>query len=239
MNGTVAPKLAQRAVDRGHEVVAWDRSAVDPNDAAASANFTAAVAPDAIAHLAFGAESWAAQLAAIARDRSLPFVYTSTTMVFAERPDGPYTIHSPRTATDDYGHYKIRCEDAIWAAHAGAMIVRLGYQIDADGRGNNMVAHLVEQQERDGVVRASTGWIPSCAFIDDTVAAMLNLIEEPRVGLHHLDSNADDAMSYFEIVTRLAKRLQRRWTIEPSAEPRHDQRLVDSRLVPRLSLRLP
>jgi dTDP-4-dehydrorhamnose reductase len=228
VNGTVAPKFAAAAHAAGHDIIGWNRDLVDPNDIGAVDQFLADTTPDAIVHMAFGAESWAGQLAGYAGRRDIPYVFTSTTMVFDERPDGPYSISSPRTSTNDYGLYKIRCEDEIWRANPGAMIARLGYQIDPDGVGNNMVAHADTQNDESGCIRASTIWIPACAFIVDTAAALLDLIERPERGLHHLDSNANAALSYFEIITRLSTLLGRHWTIEVTQFPDHDQRLIDS-----------
>lgn len=228
MGGTVAPRFAEHARAAGHEVVAWSRDQVSPNDPPAVAEFIAAVVPQAIVHMAFGAESWAGQLASECRSRGIPFVFTSTTMVFGRIPDGPYTIHSGRTATDDYGQYKIRCEDAIWAANPAAMVARLGYQIDAGGTGNNMVAHRDAESARTGQVLASTRWLPACAFLDDTATALLGLVETPQAGLHHLDANAQSALSYYEIVSALAMHLGRDWVVVPTQDPVHDQRLIDS-----------
>ena len=151
MSGTVAPRFARAATSAGHEVVPWVRGEVSPDDADACHAFLDDQSPDAIVHAAFGAESWCGLLASYASLRTIPFVFTSTTMVFAPRPDGPYTITSPRTATDEYGSYKIRCEDAVWEANPGAMVARLGYQIDPDGLGNNMVAHTDAQHAADAV----------------------------------------------------------------------------------------
>ena len=180
MSGTVAPRFAGLARSAGHEVEPWVREDVSPNDADACQHFLDDQDPDAIVHAAFGAETWAGLLADHARRRGIPFVFTSTTMVFAPRPDGPYTISSPRTATDEYGAYKIRCEDAVWEANPDAMVARLGYQIDPDGVGNTMVAHTDAQQAADGSVRASRRWIPACAFLDDTAAALLSLVSDPQ-----------------------------------------------------------
>jgi dTDP-4-dehydrorhamnose reductase len=238
-NGTVAPKFVAAATAVGHDIIGWNRDVIDPNDHWAAATFLDQSAPDAIVHRAFGAESWAGQLAGYAGARDLPFVFTSTTMVFDERPDGPYTISSSRTSTNDYGRYKIRCEDEIWRANPAAMIARLGYQMDPDGVGNNMVAHASAQHDTNGVIRASTEWLPSCAFIADTAAALLDLIERPERGLHHLDSNADSALSYFEIISRLSRLLDRNWTVEAIQSPDHDQRLVDSVRIAPLERRLP
>jgi dTDP-4-dehydrorhamnose reductase len=237
-NGTVGPKLIAHARQSGHEVIAWDRGSVDPNDPAAVDDFVREVSSDAICHLAFGAESWAGQLAWLAGVRDIPFVYTSTAMVFDERPQGPYSNYATRNSTNDYGQYKIRCEDAIWASNPAAMVARIGYQIDADGVGNNMVAHIDAQQAKDGIVRASTVWVPACAFLQDTVAALLSLATDPERGLHHLDSNADDAWTYFEIVTALRHELKRQWNVEATELPDHDQRLVRSDRIAPLHTRL-
>ncbi len=238
VNGTVGPKIASAAKAAGHEVVGWQRADVDPNDSNASAAFVASSEPDAIVHLAMGAESWAAQLAEAASRRNIPYVFTSTAMVFDERPDGPYSITSPRTSTNDYGKYKIRCEDAIWAANPNAMIARLGYQIDADGLGNNLVAHADAANHKIGFLRASTTWIPACSFMSDTAEQVLALLASPSAGLHHLDSNAEDAWSYFEIVTTLSRTLSREWSIEATTFPDHDQRLIGTPGIARLSARL-
>ncbi len=238
LGGTVAPRFAAAARAVGHEVVPWSRVRVSPDDRAASAEFLGAVAPDAIVHMAFGDPAWAAQLADHCAQRERAFLFTSTTMVFATRPDGPYSIHSPRTATDDYGSYKVRCEDAIWAASPGAMIARLGYQIDPGAQGNTMVAHLDAEALRSGAVRASQRWIPACAFLDDTVAALLALVTDPQGGLHHLDANADTAWSHERLVGSLARTLDRDWPIVVTDEPAHDQRMIDSPRIAGLDTRL-
>lgn len=238
MSGTVAPRFASVAFAAEHDITPWQREQVSPNDPAACGRFLDEQRPDAIVHMAFGAESWAGQLAGHAARRGVPFVFTSTTMVFAARPNGPYTIASPRTATDEYGAYKMRCEDAIWAANPAAMIARLGYQIDSDGLGNNMVAHTDAQQAADGSVSASRRWIPACAFLDDTAAALLSLVIEPKAGLHHLDANASTAWSHARILQSLASSLGRTWKIVETDDPEHDQRLVDSSRIVGLDARL-
>lgn len=238
MSGTVAPRFAGAARAAGHEVTPWSRAQVSPDDGDASQHLLDELSPEAIVHMAFGAESWAGQLAGHARRDGIPFVFTSTTMVFAARPNGPYTISSPRTATDEYGAYKIRCEDAIWSANPDAMIARLGYQIDPDGRGNNLVAHTDAQQTAGGTVRASRRWIPACAFLDDTATALLSLVADPQSGLHHLDANARTAWSHARILHSLADALGRSWEVVETDEPDHDQRLTDSPRIAGLDTRL-
>lgn len=235
LNGTLAPRLAEQARGAGHEVIGWDRAAVDPEDEAASGAWLARQAPDAIAHLGMGSARFAGWLAA----RCERFVFTSTAMVFDHEPDGPHDVADARTARDDYGRYKIDCEDAIRAASATAAVARIGWQIDPTQPGNNMLMALDDWQRRDGRVAASRAWTPACSFMADTVAALLGLLASPRPGVHHLDSNAQEAWRFDAIARALAAAFGRDWRVEPHEDYRHDQRLVGGLApLPPLSQRL-
>lgn len=236
LGGTLAPRLAEAARAAGHEVVGWDRAVVDPEDEAASQAWLSTVAPDAIAHLGMGSARLAGWLAA----RCERFVFTSTAMVFDHEPDGPHDVADERTAKDDYGRYKIACEDAILAASRTAAIARIGWQIDPTQPGNNMLMALDGWQQREGSVAASRAWTPACSFMADTAAALLGLLQAPLPGVHHLDSNAGEAWRFDEIARALAGRFGRDWQVVPHEDYRHDQRLVGGSLqLPPLSTRLP
>ena len=56
------------------------------------------------------------RIARLAAATDLPFLFTSTAMVFDHEPDGPHRPADPRTARDDYGRMKIASEDAVLAA---------------------------------------------------------------------------------------------------------------------------
>ena len=244
LHGTLAPKLAEHARRRGWEIIGWDRQQLSPDDRRASSSWLPAQQVDAIAHLAFGSESWAAQLAGHAAERGIPFLFTSTALVFHHEPDGPHRPEDLRTAQDDYGRYKIRCEDAVRASNPAACIVRLGWQIDPDARGNNMLAALDAQQSRDGVISASTRWRPACSFMVDTVAALQTLLEAPVAATLHLDSNAQEGYSFTDIVRALRSTYGREhWVLKQTADYVHDQRLLDGEAgaarLPSLSTRLP
>jgi dTDP-4-dehydrorhamnose reductase len=237
LSGTLAPVLARVARAQGHAVLGWDHRSLGFADARA---FTR-LAPEAVAHLAMAGAAESAQLAALAAARGLPFLVTSTAMVFHHEPDGPHRPGDARTAQDGYGQSKIAMEDAVRAAHPGASIVRIGWQIDASASGNNMLAQLDRWQAEQGEVAASRAWIPACSFMDDTAAALLQLLARP--GTHHVDSNARDAWSFPELVAALRQRFARDWRMREHADYHHDQRLLggpqDPDWVPRLSQRLP
>jgi dTDP-4-dehydrorhamnose reductase len=240
LNGTLAPVLAQTLRRAGHDVVGWDRHGVSPDDRRACKTHLDTLAPRAVFHLAMGSESWAGLLAGWCHERGVPFLFASTAMVFDKTPDGPHRIGAARTAQDEYGRYKIRCEDAIAAASSSAIIVRMGWQIGATRGGNTMLEALCRMAEHKGVVRASTAWRPACSFMTDTAAALIGLVDDGVRGVFHADSNAEDALDFCTIACRLDALHGAGWTIEPTADYRHDQRLIDTRLtMPPLSERLP
>ena len=103
LNGTLAPKASARAAQRGWRVESWDRRLVPPADAPACRAYLAKVKPEAIIHMAMGDEAWAGLLAAYAAAQGVPFVFTSSAMVFDNVPDGPHAPCDARTARNTAG----------------------------------------------------------------------------------------------------------------------------------------
>jgi len=241
LNGTLAPQVARVVRASGVEVIAWDRAKFDPESRSSRDAWLAANRPDAILHLATGSPAWAGAMARHAAERRLPFLYTSTAMVFHHDPDGPHGIDDPVNAQDDYGRSKIECEHAVRQGNAHAMIVRIGWQIDAEQPGNNMLLTLDQWQSRDGRLSPSRRWKPACSFMADTSTALAALVRCPRPGIVHLDSNAEEGHSFARIVGALKRRFARdAWVLQPDDGYLHDQRLVGTPgLVPPLSSRLP
>lgn len=243
LTGTLAPHLARTAAASGWEVLGWDRRRVPTDDAAAVAVHLQASRPDAIAHLALGPAVWSQGLAMFAARSGLPLLFTSTAMVFHHDPDGPHHPGDSRTARDDYGRSKIEAEDLIRLACPEARIARLGWQIDEHSPGNNMLITLDGWQQAQGRIAARRSWIPACSFMPDTAAALLAvLLDKAAAGQTvHLDSNAEEGMSFDRLVAALARRFDRQhWRIEVNEDYRHDQRLADPRpgRMPGLSQRL-
>lgn len=227
LGGTLAPVLAREAEGQGVEVIGWNREEVPPDDIAASQAWLKAAQPDAIAHLGMGSPEWAGRLAAYAARHDLPFVFTSTAMVFHHESDGPHAPHHTRTAQDGYGQYKIACEDAVREAHPGATIARIGWQIDPTQPGNNMLMALDQWQASQGCVAASRRWRPACSFMADTAQALAGLLRRPVAGIVHLDSNADQGHSFLDITHALKHAFGRDgWNIRAHEDYVHDQRLA-------------
>ncbi|MBN8506763.1 MAG: sugar nucleotide-binding protein [Burkholderiales bacterium] len=224
LSGTLAPVLARVARAHGHVVLGWDHRSLGFADGRAFDRLR----PDAVAHLAMAPAEGSAQLAGLAAARGLPFLMTSTAMVFHHEPDGPHHVGDARTAQDTYGRSKVASEDAVHAAHAAhaqASVVRIGWQIDPFANGNNMLAQLDRWQAEQGEVAASRAWKPACSFMADTAEGLLALLPQP--GVHHLDSNAQEAWSFAELVLGLQSCFERHaWRVRVHADYTHDQRLA-------------
>ena len=229
--GTVGQVLVPTLEAAGHEVHTWDRDAVPPEDAAAGAALVGELLPHWVCHLAMGPEAWAGRLAAEAGERGARILQVSSAMVFDASTPGPYTLDATPGPRDDYGRYKLRCEEAVRAADPEALVVRIGWQIGAGRGGNQMVEALHEQMERAGEIAASSAWVPATSFLEDTCEAFLALMARDARGLHHLDSNAACAWTYDRIVAALRERLGAAdWVVRVNQDYVHDQRLLDPRV---------
>jgi dTDP-4-dehydrorhamnose reductase len=229
MNGTVAPALGRALGAAGHDVTAWDRTAVPTDDDAAARDFLRRVQPDVFYHVATGPPEWAERCARVCAERDIAFVFTGSVSVFSASQPGPFAPDDEPAPDDDYGRYKLDCERRVRAAHAGARIVRLGWQIGTTDAGNHMGAFLRRTAAEQGRIEASTRWRPACSFLDDT-AALVAVLDHPA-GLYHLGGNP--GLSFFEIVTGLNRLRGEPWTVVPTPEPDWDQRMTDDRLAVR------
>lgn len=238
LTGTLAPKVAKQFSQRGWNVMEWNHHDVAPDNEQASETFWASQPIDAVCHMAMGSEEWAAWLAKRCAQQKIPYLFVSTAMVFDAEVDGPYGIFNERNTKDDYGLYKVRCEDAIWRMNPDAMIARIGWQIHDEAVGNNMLTHLERQQREDGLISASQSWYPATSHMDDTAMGFLQLIERNEPGLYHLDSNANDRLSFYQLVCLLKEHYKTEWKVVANDAYHHDQRLRDECIaLPPLSAR--
>lgn len=250
-NGTVGARLCERLRADGKEAHAWDRSRAPVDDYWRMEAFVREVAPDVLFHLAIASKptgrpgeswlvnyEWPSELAWIARQLGVRFVFTSTAMVFSDDARGPFTIASAPDAKEGYGYEKRRAEERVFYQNPEARVVRLGWQMDDRPEGNTMTAALESQMKsNNGLVRASSRWYPACSFLADTVDALRRAAEAPP-GLYMADSN--ERWTYYEIARALSARLGGRFRVEATEDFVFDQRLLDARLgLPSLKERLP
>ena len=229
--------------------VAWDRARTPPLDEDAARAFILTEKPDAFFHLAIASKGtgmpdegrrinmdWPVQLATLCRDARVPFVFTSTAMVFSDAQVGPFTIESLPERADGYGREKRDAEEAVLSANHDSRIVRLGWQIGREPGSNNMIDFFARNQREKGEVTCSSRWFPACSFLEDTAAALIRVLDHPA-GLYMIDSNT--RWTFFEIGNELNRLHGNPWKIVPNEDFIYDQRLLDRRLdVPPLSQRL-
>lgn len=250
-NGTVGSALVQALKAKKHTVIPWDRSAVPIDNYAAMEDFVRQSGADIVYHLAIASRPtgvaneaglvnhhWPSELAWITRHLGLRFVFTSTVMVWSEKTKGPFT---PTTAPDSgsgYGEERHRIEERIFHQNPLSTVVRLGWQIAETPGGNHMVDYLDRMQKSQGVIRASSKWLPACSYLEDTADGLLQLAEMD-CGLYLLDSNAG-GWSFHEIACALRDKQRFDWDIRETTEFVQDQRMIDPRMkVASLNKRLP
>lgn len=232
LTGTLAPHFGDVFALQGCDVIDWDNQQIDSNDSTRVLDFLTSSKPDAIVHLAMGSEHWAGLLARWSAQHNCQFLFTSSAMVFGSRQDGPYQSDAPRLAEDDYGAYKIRCEDMVTAANPDAIILRMGWQFFPEKlAGNNMLAQLNNQFKQQGKVVCSTLWKPPVSHMQDTAEIAWRLLGQRAQGIWQLDSNSQLGLSLYQIASEMNSRLHLGWIVEPDESYHHDQRLVDDRLL--------
>lgn len=231
MNGTVAPVLAHHLQSQGHTTVAWDRTQVPTDNAGLMARFIYEQRPDGFFHVATGSPEWAASVARICAELNIKFLFTSSVSVFSNEQEGPFAVTTPPQASDDYGKYKREVEQKVLAANPQATIARLGWQIGAERGKNHMVDYLMRQMDEKGRIEASTRWYPSCAFLEDSAAALSQLMTDYSPSLYHIEGNP--GLNFYEIVQNLNRLHGGTWSVEPNENFVHNQRMTDDRLTVR------
>jgi len=241
-NGTVGRALTRAIREAGGSATPWDRSVVPIDDYFAMERFIQSVRPDAVFHLAIPSRPtgrdnehwlvnwhWPSEIAWITSQNDIPFVFTSTVLVFTNNIVGPIHPGTQPDAEEGYGGDKRRAEERVRFQNPESRIVRLGWQIaDAPGS-NNMIDYLETTNARDGAVAASRRWFPACSFVADTAAALIAAVEAPP-DTYLLDGNAAPRLDFYTIATRLNQLHGNRWKIEPNDDFVLDQRMIDPRL---------
>lgn len=228
MNGTVAPYIYEELIRLHVEVVVWDRKKTPMDTEDAVRGYIKAVQPDIFIHLATGPVEWVEYIAGATKELNIRFLYTSSVSVFSENGTGPYTVQSLPDAEDDYGRYKIECEQAARANNPQVIILRLGWQIGESTESNHMVAFLTKSYEENGFIEASSKWYPSCSFLEDTAASVVDAALNHPPSTYLLNANMN--CSFFDIAHHLKKKHAAPWEIREITTFVRDDRMIDDRI---------
>lgn len=225
--GTLAPYVQKALLEKGYEVVLWNRHDVSTEDQTRINRFIEKEKPDYFFHLATGPEAWIERILIALKPVGTTFLFTSTESVFDQTQEGPFTVDTEPRSTSDYGSYKIACEKLIRKTFQDrAYIVRLGWQIGLHPEKNNMLAYLV----REGTVHASDEWIPSTSFMPDTADALVRIIETCPPGTYHVDGNAEN-WSFFQIASALRDAFDLPVQVVKDNRLWHNNRLLSERVL--------
>ncbi len=249
-NGTVGRALVAHLKRKKATIIRWDRSAVPIDAYYPMEDFLRAVRPEVLFHLAVASQrtgrpneswlvnyEWPGELAWICRILHIRLVFTSSVMVFSERATGPFPVDTPPDASEGYGYEKRMAEQRVFHQNPDARISRLGWQIGEAPGSNHMVDFLHRQMQQHGEVRASTCFLPSCSFLNDTARALVQ-ISGKKPGLYQI--NANTRWNFYQIAVALNERHGNPWKIVPTRDFVQDQRMIDPRIqLPPLEKRLP
>ena len=167
-------------------------------------------------------------MAQVCAAHQIKFLFTSSVSVFSHQQHGPFGVDVQPAATDDYGAYKIECEQRVRQANPQALIARLAWQIGTAPGSNNMIDFLHRTMQVSGKIEASTNWYPACAFLEDTADAVYRLIDTYEPGTYHLDGNP--GLTFHQIVTGLNRLHGEQWSVVPTTAPVQNNRMLDDRI---------
>lgn len=255
LSGAVGTALKKELESRGIETVGWDRSRVSIDNYRAMEDFVGSVRPDYFFHLAIASQftgrenegwavnyEWPSETAWICRVFSIPFLFTSSAMVFSGKAGGPFTPESVPDASEGYGWEKRMAENRVFYQKPDAYVARLGWQIGDSAGSNNMIDFFEKAMAEKGEIAASSKWLPACSFLPDTARALCDLVTNRtadfKPGLYQFDSNVK--WNFYDIASALKKYCRKPgWKIRRDDSFVYDQRLIDPRVqMPPLSSRL-
>jgi dTDP-4-dehydrorhamnose reductase len=169
-------------------------------------------------------------MARVCAGEGIGFLYVSSASVYGTQQQGPFTVDDTPEPGDDYGRYKLECEQRVQAANDRAIIVRIGWQMALRRGGNNMVEHLAQKLAEHGHIAASTEWFPACSFVEDTARALSGMLEDSPAGLFLLDANP--GWSFWQIACALNRAMNAGWEVRQTNDFCWDNRMLDGRLAP-------
>ncbi|MBP3965028.1 sugar nucleotide-binding protein [Paenibacillus lignilyticus] len=228
-NGAVAPYVNRELKSRSMDVTVWKRELVGIDNEEEVYRFIEETNPDIFFHIATGPIEWLEYIAKATKKLGIKLVFTSTVSVFSEDKTGPYTPESIPDAENSYGVYKIQCEKLLKEFYPEAYILRLGWQIGSETGSNNMFDFLCRGQQDNGCIEASSQWYPSCSFLEDTAAAIVDIALNYESNTYLLNSNRK--YSFYDIVLYLKRLHQQDWKVVETNALVRDDRMYDDRII--------
>ena len=143
-------------------------------------------------------------MADYARSNKIPFVFTSSDLVFNGR-QGKYHFDDIPDPVNLYGRQKFEAERRILSVHPAATIVRLPLLYGFSPHHKNFIEEWSERLLKGKKVHAFTDEYRSALRARDAVKGIVLLLEKKKVGIWHL--GGPDKLSRYKMGQLLAKEL--------------------------------
>ncbi len=141
----------------------------------------------------------AINLAAYARDAGVPFLFTSTDLVF-DGQHAPYDEEWAPSPICTYGMQKAAAEQGVLLTYPEAAIIRLPLLY---GWGANFMKQWVENLRAGQALPAFVDEYRSPAYVGDAAQGLLMLLELGATGFYHL--GGPEPLSRFDMAIQIAR----------------------------------
>jgi dTDP-4-dehydrorhamnose reductase len=126
-----------------------------------------------------------AAAARVASRRRTPFVFYSTEYVF-DGTSGPYGESDRVRPLSVYGRSKLAGEEAVLAAHAGALVIRTTVVYGLDAQAKNFVYQVLRRGRAGERMRVPADQRSSPTYVEDLVEVSLTLVDKQAHGVVHV-----------------------------------------------------
>jgi dTDP-4-dehydrorhamnose reductase len=206
--GQLGLELAGILPDRGHEVVALERMALDVADPEAvegaidehtpeivvnAAAYTNVDGCEEAMDLAYSVNALGPRnLAQACEQRGCGLLHVSTNYVFDGRGERPYEPFDPPNPISAYGRTKLAGEEHVMRLTNRWYVVR---SAGVYGRGHNFVRTMLRVAKERGSLKVKDDEFISPTYARDLAEGIAGIVEDGRYGLYHL-TNAGSCSWY-------------------------------------------
>lgn len=144
-------------------------------------------------------------LAVYASERNLPFVFTSTDLVF-NGEQGNYSFLDFPQPINLYGKQKYEAERRVLEIHPASTVVRVPLLYGLAPYGKNFLQDWAVRLSQGQSIQAFSDEYRSTAYAGDIALGILSLLESRNVGIWHL--GGPERLSRYEMGLKLAQFLE-------------------------------
>lgn len=218
-NGQILQSLIERGRAAGHEIIGLGRPQLDlaadpdsisaalaatrPEAVVSAAAYTAVDRAESEADLAFAVNArGAGAVARAANVLGVPIVHLSTDYVFSGSKTSPYNEEDPTDPVSVYGASKLAGEEAVFAEHSNAAVLRTAWVYSPFGANFvKTMLRLAADRDEVSVVADQRGNPTSALDIADTILEILCKLasssDERFSGVFHMSGKGETTWAGF------------------------------------------